>query len=514
MRILKKKISFKVFIPIYLVAYYCCLILLKENRYYQQIVSSMFNLCGFIITIFYLYYTYKSTKDYRKHYWLLLALSILCYTIADCIWFYYENILKVEICVPSIIDVFYLLRYPLTILGILYLIIKSNNKVAGVRLFFDTLILIIMGGTMIFSFYHPRVVSSMQFNASQLFMLIAYPVGDLVLLFNIAYLSILSQEVLPKYVVLAGASGFFVDIIMDIVFLHVVIYGKIDFIYYEPIMISALLILALSGELFLNKKTNDEGVGSKKTNLIVLLVPYVIVFIIIIVILLKFSKIDFLARGLVITMLLIITRQVLTIVENQNLLKLLMNSNSELKLKKLELEKANSELRKFYLKKEQESKTDFLTGLYNRRYIDENFVDYRLLKNKMSALMVDIDHFKLINDTYGHDVGDIVLKNLSKVMKKNTRADDVLIRFGGEEFVCFLPNTDMEVAKVIAERLRREIENCKFIVNNEEIKITVSIGVSNINSIKNKQDIDDIIVEADKALYKAKRTGRNKVVHM
>ena len=94
------------------------------------------------------------------------------------------------------------------------------------------------------------------------------------------------------------------------------------------------------------------------------------------------------------------------------------------------------------------------------------------------------------------------------------RQGDILARFGGEEFICFLPNTNIDTANIIAERLRREVENFKFKVKDIDIKITVSIGISEIDVIEDNSDISSIIIKADEALYKAKRSGRNKVMHI
>lgn len=512
------KISLKVFIPIYLIIYYLLIILLKAKPFFSEISVSMFNVLGLIVAIICLCSAYKNTKSYKKYYWLLLTLSTISYTIGECMWFFHESILNLEIPIVSVIDVFYLLQYPFIIGGIMYLITKSNNKLAVIRVFFDTLIIIIIGTTMIFSLVHPNIKIPIEFDNPALFILIAYPLGDIALLFNIAYLSMLSRDVLPRDVVLVGGIGFLLKIVTDIVYLHNKMYGKPNLLYYEPLMVLALLFLALSGEIFLNKIENGEVVKKRERSMMVILLPYIIVLVIILIIFFKFLEMDILARGLIITTLLIILRQVLTIIENQGLVKLLTASNNELMQKKQELEDANSELRRFYKQKELESKTDFLTGLYNRRYIDEEFkenlMDCKVVKGKTSVLMVDIDHFKDINDTYGHDIGDVVLKNLSNIMKANIRGDDILIRFGGEEFICFLPNTNIDTANIIAERLRREVENFKFKVKDIDIKITVSIGISEIDVIEDNSDISSIIIKADEALYKAKRSGRNKVMHI
>jgi len=164
---------------------------------------------------------------------------------------------------------------------------------------------------------------------------------------------------------------------------------------------------------------------------------------------------------------------------------------------------------------------DHSTGLWNKRYFEERmnteFARISRHKQPLSLLFIDIDHFKRINDTYGHQVGDEVLKKLAKTLKRKVRREDVAARFGGEEFVVLLPDTDNNGAVKLAERIRQAVEN-KIKVKNR--KVTVSIGVSTFadpNSDKlTPSDLakaaEKLIESADKNLYIAKRTGRNKVV--
>lgn len=152
--------------------------------------------------------------------------------------------------------------------------------------------------------------------------------------------------------------------------------------------------------------------------------------------------------------------------------------------------------------------TDQLTGLYNRTYL------YRWLdvnkSRKCTVLMFDIDHFKKINDTYGHDVGDIALKEFAKILSKNIRQKDLLVRFGGEEFVAILKDADKGLS--IAERIRKDIEGNVIILDGgTNLKFTVSIGVARTDSLT-KETFSQILKQADNALYQAKTTGRNKIV--
>ncbi|MCX5668072.1 MAG: GGDEF domain-containing protein [Candidatus Omnitrophica bacterium] len=155
--------------------------------------------------------------------------------------------------------------------------------------------------------------------------------------------------------------------------------------------------------------------------------------------------------------------------------------------------------------------TDSLTGLYTRRYFFERF-DEELQRSKrhgfkFSFLMIDIDDFKRCNDTYGHLVGDAVLKETAHIAKGSTREIDLTARYGGEEFSIILPETDRAGAMLVAERIRKKIEENIFTAYDEKLKVTVSIGLAVYPD--DSQEAPDLIEAADKALYAAKSSGKN-----
>ncbi len=189
-------------------------------------------------------------------------------------------------------------------------------------------------------------------------------------------------------------------------------------------------------------------------------------------------------------------------------MKKLEKRNEELKVE-------NKKLKQQLIIWKKKAKYDKLTNLLRRETFDEIFKkvlnrSYKL-KQEASLLFIDIDHFKKINDTYGHDKGDEVLKQISKLLKTQIRDTDIpgksIGRYGGEEIAVILPNTNKKNSKKVAERLRKSIQ--KFYKNKE--KITISIGLSNFKP-KEKPDIEKLYKSADEKLYKAKERGRNRVV--
>lgn len=161
----------------------------------------------------------------------------------------------------------------------------------------------------------------------------------------------------------------------------------------------------------------------------------------------------------------------------------------------------------------QQAMRDTLTGTLNRAAFDtmlEKEIDIvKRHNNSLSLLVLDIDHFKNINDTFGHAMGDNALKALVKRVNDKIRSSDILFRYGGEEFTIVLSNTDTEGAVLLAERIRESIEQMVYINNDVTMNFTVSIGVSTLTNHESGPGLFD---RADKALYKAKHSGRNQVV--
>jgi len=173
---------------------------------------------------------------------------------------------------------------------------------------------------------------------------------------------------------------------------------------------------------------------------------------------------------------------------------------------------------------------DGLTNAYNRRYFDERLKHEtdRCIRNKtdLVCLFIDVDFFKQVNDRYGHQAGDVVLVRLVTLMREQVRSSDIVARYGGEEFAVILPDTGIQLAHEVAERIRSKVEDQELTVNDNTLSITVSIGLASLSQIRyqaNNNDKDSsyqaaegldqlLLGKADEALYQAKQTGRNQVV--
>lgn len=161
------------------------------------------------------------------------------------------------------------------------------------------------------------------------------------------------------------------------------------------------------------------------------------------------------------------------------------------------------------------SRKDSLTGLYNRGYFTKH-INLEITRSKrfmrgFSLMMLDIDHFKLINDRFGHSCGDAALVAFSNTLTNSVREVDTICRWGGEEFLILLPEISEESTLIVAEKIRKSVENLETIYKDEQVKFTVSIGVGHFSG--DSIEVKNIINQVDKCLYKAKNTGRNRVTN-
>ena len=176
---------------------------------------------------------------------------------------------------------------------------------------------------------------------------------------------------------------------------------------------------------------------------------------------------------------------------------------TDVAINSLALQKANQQLQHL-------SRTDHLTQLYNRGHWEQRLqFEYSRHGNSIALLMLDIDHFKSINDRHGHQAGDAVIKRVSELIHQHVRDSDVAGRYGGEEFAILLPHTDLAGARTLAERLRQSVEEQEMIHNGQAIAFTISLGIACLD--RPARDHRCLIEWADQALYASKRAGRNRV---
>lgn len=200
--------------------------------------------------------------------------------------------------------------------------------------------------------------------------------------------------------------------------------------------------------------------------------------------------------------------------------QMVLNSRAAMKRER-NLVRTAAQLREVSAELDRLARTDALTGIANRRALfDLLGVEFRRSRRygrELSVLMLDLDHFKHVNDRWGHPFGDYVLREIAGLIGHNVRESDIIGRYGGEEFAVILPETDTRRAVIVAEKLRRAAEAFEYRTQetpptgDPPVRITISIGVASL-PVEEDQDEVELIGRADQALYEAKRTGRNRVV--
>ena len=495
--------------PMFICFWYLLIFLVDNNTYKSQYIGQIMGIVGSFIALVSLYSTTRRAKNYEKCYWFFLCLIPFSYIIGEifCIYYGIDRIASV----PNIKWNYYIfgVKYLLFLIGLLSLSRGYKDKSKEIRILLDTFIVMAAFNTFLWYYIAEPIYLNNIISFRSLLILTLMPVGDIGVFSAAIYGLNRSEGIFSKDIFLLLMLGFMLELGLNLTNLVRNIYEiDIQTKLLEPLYSLTLLFIALSGEKNRRFKKINMKNSTIEHNFVSSLIPYIGLVFLLITLLFNFKDLNSIMIGIILVSIFVTFRQVLAFIENKKLFNLLKSTNKE-------LEVANEALRHFYNVKEEEAKTDFLTGLYNRRFIEERFEEILSNHNStedLSALMVDIDYFKKVNDTFGHDIGDIVLKEVSNIMKKNIRGNDVLIRFGGEEFICFLPNTSLEIAKKIAERLRSQIESYEFNINDISVNITVSIGIAKMDLVQSKKDINYMIIKADKALYEAKQMGRNRIV--
>ena len=186
----------------------------------------------------------------------------------------------------------------------------------------------------------------------------------------------------------------------------------------------------------------------------------------------------------------------------------------ELLRAKQAIESFNAQLQEALAREQKNARTDDLTGTHNRRHFfalaRQAFTVATRYGHPLSAMILDLDHFKQINDRWGHQIGDDVLKRVANIAQLHLRGADILGRYGGEEFIVFLPDSTAEQAKVVAERIRVEIEGSSLDTPKGCVVLTVSVGIADTSQVGGSESIERLIGLADLALYAAKQAGRNR----
>ena len=478
---------------------------------------------------------------------ILLGLGVLSEFIGQAIFTYYEQILHQSAPFPSWADAFYLSAYPFLLLGVLLIPTRPLSKAARSRILADGLM--IMTAVVTFSWYFILGPTIQQGSDTLLakFVGAAYPFSDLLLALCLLLLALRNSDPAMRPVVFLLSLALTIVIITDSIF----DYQTLQNAYATGSLLDAgwplgYMLAGLAVQIFCfsrNKQTpiaqgvsvqaQSRAVSSDIPSVWKSLLPYALVPAVCLLALYAFFNRaeggafePGIYIGGAILIGLVLLRQIFAIRETVNSARRTQKLNEELHTAQRELRANNNELRA--TQEELQAKntaladanmrlsalatTDPLTALPNHRSlvaaIDQELQRSRRYYRPCSLLFLDLDHFKALNDGYGHPAGDAVLQEFAETVRNTLRGMDTLGRWGGEEFLAILPETDREEAQAAAERVRAAIAAHVFKIGGG-LRLTASIGIATYPF--DSEEREGLIIAADQAMYGAKRLGRNQV---
>ncbi len=476
-----------------LIAYSIWVIFFRYDTELEKIISSLgLIIIQFLVAIYGFYLARHKLIDIRiRRGWIFLGLAAFSNVIAECLWYYYESVLGIN-PFPSLADFFYLLYYPLTLIGVLLLPFKPLKRVEFFIYLFD-LSIVMLAVTMIY-WYFILAPNQVIFEGGwESINAIAYPIGDLLLFAGVAALIQRNTEKISRWTSIFIATSVLIMAVPDSYFA----YYEVNDIPYSMAYINILWLFSALCMLFAIHKqmgvtTDNINPVSRFTDrsqrLLRISLPYAaaatgptLLASVINSSVLTGLQIQGLLIGVILLVVLVLGRQQIVLMDNKQL----------------------------YEETHKLAITDSLTGVHNRHFFNEVFQQEieraRRYKKTFSVLLIDVDNFKAINDTFGHLKGDSVLKMIAASLKEEVRQTDILARFGGDEFAVILPETDLFGASTVSQKIENKVKMCSF----ADTSLSVSIGAA---SFQPGLTAEQFLEEADRELYKNKLTknpGRN-----
>ena len=490
---------------IYLICFYAILIFNIEPF---SIYSKSFGLIGNFMCFPLLWKGIQYRDDNQKKPWYAFLIAAIIYLIAEIIYAYQTDIVGVEPEPPSICDIFYFINTCVLYVGLIFYI-KSIQKVNLHSISFDMLISVFALGGIIYHFIMLPLIKDETSNSLFMILVNLYnPVMDFALLVGLLMFFFSTdnrQLFIPTNICVILAFSFCFS--LDQFSLMVDLYELNLDIMLDP-MWSVFYILIAFASLypeteFKNKKKSmflDSFIGYLR-----ILLPYLYTFTILFLVGLEYNILQSLFIWAILLVFLLSLRQIYVLINNKRLMARIQRNELRLNLQNTELQKLNQKIM-------HDAEVDFLTQLYNRRRIDKSFERLVPQDGEMQSLgilLIDVDLFKHINDTFGHQVGDQVLQKVAESIRTVVRGNDIAGRFGGDEFIVLLPGADIIVTEMITKNLVEQVHHDNLLRTHG---VTLSIGCTSCQVTKQDYSVKDILKQADEALYKAKENGRNQYV--
>ncbi|MCJ7520532.1 MAG: bifunctional diguanylate cyclase/phosphodiesterase [Anaerolineaceae bacterium] len=470
--------------------------------------------------------------------WGILCFAQLLFTIGDFLWAYYEVILKIN-PFPSVADFFYLSFYPIFLIGILLLIQKEESKIQQINNWLDIGMIFISASIFLGVFLLSPMLGDLQEESVYVQILnLAYPVGDLFLFSALLILIYHKQKKQLGFPILFIAISLLIQIATDIIFSYQSLMGTyISGGWLDSGWALGYLLLGIAGFLqstlpMSSEKDNlnQESRAIKKSlfpNSLRNLLPYLLIALAYSFLFKNYQNKEYvhmngLFIGVGLLIILVLTRQLLALWQNNQLTTNLNKVVEKIRSQALLVNKINDELLlEIEERKKAESQISFnslhdaLTKLPNRAlFIDrlEHAIEYskRYKEYKFSVFFLDIDHFKNVNDSMGHTIGDELIVLFTERLNKHIRKSDTFARLGGDEFAILLENNSIKKTSIMfAERILESLRS-PYKIAETNLYISASIGI--VENSKEYNNSKDILQDADFAMYRAKTLGNARFV--
>ena len=489
---------------LYIAAYY--LILAFEIDPFISHTSTV-GLVGEAIALTLFWFGVRCQPADKRKPWFWFAVTSVIYTCGEALWAYYTDFLGVDPTTPSLCDIFYVSNTFVSLYAVICYVRQSGIEFKAIA--FDLFISVFAVGGI---FYNFVMIPMLEKEASHLVpLLINVSMSVVDLMFFVALLLIVfgsdTRRLFTGRTILMGLAflGFFA---IDQLTLVYDIYDMELPAILEPVWSFPLVTL---GYVSMFPENGNEQELPRRPHLEMaiefgrVLLPYAFTFVILFLVGVKFGLLDTLFLWAILLVFLLSLRQIFILLRNRRLMQTIQENEKRLNLQ-------NSELHRLNQKILRDAEIDFLTQLANRRYIDQSFdrlVPPDGVTSSLGLLLIDVDFFKRINDTFGHQIGDFVLQQVAACIRLIIRGDDIAGRFGGDEFIVLLPGADVHTAAAVAQRLQGKVRE------NSELNsrgVTLSIGCASKILTHQNYDMEHLLKQADDALYHAKENGRNQFV--
>ena len=471
-------------------------------------------------TVLFMVFSKSSSKD--RYFWLLTSLGCYSFSVAEGIWFYSQNIAHVEVSYPGWADLFFFLQIFFYITAFAYQLIQRKENSYQIKFLFDMAIIIAVSTALSWHFLIQPLIEEVSASPILFAVSISYPIGDLLLLFGAVSFYIGSAYFFSRRVLCLIAASLIVQVLADTAYLFSTANGGYNSgSIYDPLWSLGLLLMALAGLYALEARTETSSekvakrIDDERISLRLLLPYFSMVLLFIIMIFEQKGDMNGLIAGAGASVILIITRQVFTLRDNRKLLARYHQLTSVLEHKveqrTTEVTSKNDLLEKAIDQMKHMAYHDALSGLPNRRlYLEKLESALKAAKQtsqKVAVVFIDLDRFKNVNDTFGHEFGDLLLQKFAQKLQENLRSNDTISRQGGDEFTLILNNFDSQLDMVpLIRRLQSAFEN-PLTIQGQELHVSMSIGIAVYP--EDGETPDELLKHADSAMYHAKEKGKN-----